>query len=340
MLRVLRFTNASGKNSLRGIFTRAVSHDSAIRNTNTVKLSIVSTSVTSCRSAIAIDAHSRCNSTITKAREPQILMENIHQNDKKVGGIVTKLTLNRPTTNAMGKEFVRTLQKCLDKLEVEEMNGQDQEIPRCVVITSCSQKVFSAGADLKERATMTQDEASDFVSVLRSTMERISLLPMPVLCAVEGVALGGGLELALAADMRIAGANALLGFPETSLAIVPGAGGTQRLPRLIGASRAKELIWTARKLSAEEALKYGLITEIVAAGDATTRTIELGFQIATHGPIAIRASKQAIDRGLEHTMHEALEIERQCYEKVLPTQDRLEGLEAFIAGRDPHFKGL
>jgi methylglutaconyl-CoA hydratase len=278
--------------------------------------------------------------TLNESPEPQILMENIQQNGKYAGGYITKLTLNRPKVNAMGNQFIRTLQQCLEKLEVAEQKGNYQDLPRSVVITSCSHEVFSAGADLKERASMTQDEAADFVSVLRSTMERISRLPMPVVCAIEGIAIGGGLELALACDLRIAGGNALLGFPETSLAIVPGAGGTQRLPRLIGASRAKELIWTARKLGADEALKYGLITQVVTAGDATRRAIEMGFQIAMHGPIAIRASKNAIDKGLEYTMPEALEIERQCYETVLPTRDRLEGLEAFKAGREPHYKGF
>jgi methylglutaconyl-CoA hydratase len=267
-------------------------------------------------------------------------MEDVYQSDKDVGGVVTKLTLNRPKANAMGKEFIRNLLQCLDKLEMDVLNGHNQEIARCVVITSCCRNVFSAGADLKERAAMTQYEAADFVSLLRSTMERISQLPVPVLCAIEGVALGGGAELALAADLRIAGANAQLGFPETSLAVIPGAGGTQRLPRLIGASRAKELIWTAKKIGAEEALKYGLINQIVAAGEATSRAIELGFQIAMHGPIAISASKHAIDRGLDHPMLDALQIERQCYETVLKTQDRLEGLEAFRAGRKPHYKGV
>ncbi|KAL3918943.1 MAG: hypothetical protein SGILL_004004 [Bacillariaceae sp.] len=163
---------------------------------------------------------------------------------------------------------------------------------------------------------------------------------MPVIAAVEGVAVGGGLELALAADLRVAGAAATLGLPETSLAIIPGAGGTQRLPRLIGVARAKELIWTGRKLSGEEALQYGLVEEVVPAGEATNRAMALALHIAQNGPIAIRASKQAIDRGLEcNNMMDALEIERQCYAKVLPTQDRLEGLAAFKEGRKPQYTG-
>jgi methylglutaconyl-CoA hydratase len=286
-------------------------------------------------------------------------METIRQNtgttekisDETDGPCIMKLTLNRPKANAMGREFIQTLQECLDYLEdthdteydgiIKMVHETKQNSPRCVVITSCSQKVFSAGADLKERATMTQDEAADFVSLLRSTMERVARLPIPVLCAIEGVAVGGGLELALAADLRIAGANAVVGLPETSLAIVPGAGGTQRLPRLIGAARAKELIWTARKINADEALTYGLVEQVVPAGDATKVAVEIGFRIAANGPIAIKASKEAIERGLEcRDMKDALEIERHCYSKVLPTLDRLEGLAAFKEGRPPSYRGI
>ena len=151
---------------------------------------------------------------------------------------------------------------------------QEDSTIRCVVITSCSPKVFSAGADLKERATMTMDEASAFVTRLRNTMQRLSRLAVPTISAVEGVAVGGGLELALACDLRIAGMNAKFGLPETSLAIIPGAGGTQRLPRLIGVARAKELIFTARRIDAMTALDYGLVQHVVEAGDAESKAIE------------------------------------------------------------------
>lgn len=281
-------------------------------------------------------------------------MENVFKSPDDESCTVTKITLNRPKANAMGKEMIRGLQYCLDILERQGGNPKDDESTngieserrdaagcRCVVLTSFSDRVFSAGADLKERATMTEDEAADFVTVLRSTMERFASLPMPVIAAIEGVAVGGGFELALAADIRIAADKAVLGLPETSLAIIPGAGGTQRLPRLIGASRAKELIWTGRKLSGNEAMEYGLVTDVVPTGQsATEHAMQLAFQIAANGPVAIRASKAAIDKGGQTTcMKEALEIERQCYAKVLPTQDRLEGLMAFKEGRKPSYKG-
>lgn len=185
------------------------------------------------------------------------------------------------------------------------------------------------------------EEVEDFVTMLRNTMQRVSELPVPVVAAIEGAALGGGLELALAADLRIAGANATLGAPETRLAIVPGAGGTQRLPRLVGVARAKELIWTGRKVGADEAVRYGMVEEVVEAGQATDRAVELAFQIASQaGPVAIRFAKEAIDRGMEERhMKDALEVERQGYAKVLSTRDRLEGLASFKEGRPPRYRG-
>lgn len=233
----------------------------------------------------------------------------------------------------MGSAMLQQLQNSLDSLEKETDN-------RCLVLTSFSDKVFSAGADLKERKSMTQSEAEKFVTTLRNTMERVSKLKFPVIAAIEGVALGGGLELALAADLRVASSDATFGLPETTLAIVPGAGGTQRLPRLVGLSRAKELIWTGRRIKGEEALQYGLVDKLVQPGEATTTALQLAQKIAANGPIAIQASKEAIDRGFAVTdMVAALDIERQCYGRVLRTDDRLEGLSAFAERRTPEYKG-
>lgn len=187
---------------------------------------------------------------------------------------------------------------------------------------------------------MTQDQAADFVTLLRNTMQRVAQLPIPVIAAIEGVAVGGGLELALAADLRIASSKASLGLPETTLAIVPGAGGTQRLPRLIGVAKAKELIWTGKRVNGDQAYSMGLVDQVVPPGEATQQAIVMAYKIGANGPIAIRASKEAVDRGLiAKTMEEALEIERECYARVLPTKDRLEGLAAFKEGRDPEYRG-
>jgi methylglutaconyl-CoA hydratase len=182
--------------------------------------------------------------------------------------IISKITLDRPKANAMGSTMLQQLSETLDTLE------QTDTSTRCVVVTSSLANVFSAGADLKERANMTMEEASVFVTRLRNTMQRLSQLAIPTIAAIEGVAVGGGLELALAADLRIAGSKAKFGLPETSLAIVPGAGGTQRLPRLIGVARAKELIFTGRRIDAATALEYGLVQHVVEHGDAETKAIE------------------------------------------------------------------
>jgi methylglutaconyl-CoA hydratase len=242
------------------------------------------------------------------------------------------ITLNHPPANAIGRVFLQQLtyeMKCL-------------EDARCIILHSAlAPKVFSAGADLKERATMTMEEAEAFVVQLRTTMQELSDLPVPVIAAIDGVAVGGGLELALAADLRVISARSKVGLPETSLAIVPGAGGTQRLPRLIGEGRAKELIWTGRRLSGVEAAEYGLATRLVENEESTLEiAMQLAEEIAKKGPVAIRASKWAIQEGMkEVSMEKALEIERQAYGRVLPTEDRLEGLAAFREGRTPNYRG-
>jgi methylglutaconyl-CoA hydratase len=162
---------------------------------------------------------------------------------------------------------------------------------------------------------------------------------MPVIAAIEGAALGGGLELALACDLRVLGAEAKVGLPEVSLAIIPGAGGTQRLPRIIGRSRAKELIFTARRLAAAEAQAFGIADRVAEAGSALESAKALARQILPHGPVALRAAKEAIDRGLDNDRAEGLRIERECYARVLPTRDRLEGLAAFREKRAPIYRG-
>lgn len=178
---------------------------------------------------------------------------------------ITKITLNRTSAaNAINREMLSQFNTIVDELH----NQTAKETPLCVVIESASTKVFCAGADLKERAGMTQGETGEFVKLLRDSMTRLSRLPMPVIAAIEGAAFGGGLELALAADLRVAGSNAKFGLTETSLAIIPGAGGTQRLPRLIGVSKAKEMIFTAKRLSAQDAREFGLVEYCVDEGQA------------------------------------------------------------------------
>jgi len=167
----------------------------------------------------------------------------------------------------------------------------------------------------------------------------IDSLPQPVIAAINGIALGGGLELSLACDIRIASDTAILGLTETSLAIIPGAGGTQRLPRLIGLGRAKELIYTARRISAEEAYGYGLIEYVTSQPELKQKTIEIAERIVDNGPIAVKMAKHAISRGIETDLQSGLEMEREAYEEVIGTKDRMEGLQAFKEKRKPLYKG-
>lgn len=210
---------------------------------------------------------------------------------------------------------------------------------RCLIVASALQGVFCAGADLKERATMTDQETAEFVTQLRAAFNALECLPMPTVAAVEGLALGGGAELALACDLRVAGAEAHFAFPETRLGIIPGAGGTQRLPRVVGRTRAKELIFTGRRVAAQEAASIGLVDHAVGAGGAEERALALARDIAGGGPLALRMAKAAIDGGMDMAMGAGLRYEEACYAQVIPSADRVEGLRAFKEKRQPKFTG-
>ena len=247
---------------------------------------------------------------------------------------VTVLTIDRPPVNALGRALVEELNTACAHLE--SLAGESA--PRVVLIAAAG-KCFSAGADLKERQTMSADDVKAWVPWLSSTFTRIASLPMPTIAVVAGVAAGGGMELALAADMRIAESHATLGLRETALAIIPGAGGTQRLSRLIGPSRAKRWIFTARMHTATEAASDGAVDHVVPAGKGMETALALAGTIAANGPIAVRLAKRAIDSGFDMPLPEALDNEVRCYEGVLGTEDRLEALKAFIEKRDPVYKG-
>ena len=210
---------------------------------------------------------------------------------------------------------------------------------RAIVITGSGEKAFCAGADLKERKSMPLDRVPLFVKNIRRTMDDLANLPQPTIGAINGAAFGGGTELLLACDLRVAAPHAQLGLTETSLAIIPGAGGTQRLPRLIGRARAKDLILTARRLDALEAERIGLVNRIAPTGRLMETALEIARQIADNGPVAVRAAKAAIDQGCEQPLAQALETEARCYERTLPTADRLEALAAFSEKRKPRYEG-
>ena len=265
----------------------------------------------------------------TEANPPEILLH--HHSDT-----IAKLIFNRTNkANAIGKQMLSELRE-----NVALLSGEKGKNIRCVILTSASDRVFSAGADLKERSAMTKEEASLFVTALRSCMDELASLPMPLIASVEGAALGGGLEIALTADLIVAGSDARFGAPETGLAIIPGAGGTQRLPRLIGPARAKELIYTARKIDAKTAYEYGIAQYLVDGGCADEKALVLAGEIAENGPVALRAAKRSINSGIQcSVLEDAMEIEKENYQLVLETKDRLEGLAAFREKRKPNYKG-
>ncbi|XP_047557166.1 methylglutaconyl-CoA hydratase, mitochondrial isoform X5 [Lutra lutra] len=199
------------------------------------------------------------------------------------------------------------------------------------------------GADLKERVKMNPSEVGPFVSKIRAVINEIANLPVPTIAAIDGLALGGGLELALACDIRVAASSAKMGLVETKLAIIPGGGGTQRLPRAIGVSLAKELIFSARVLDGQEAKAVGLISHVLEQnpeGDAAYRkALDLAREFLPQGPVAMRVAKLAINQGMEVDLVTGLAIEEACYAQTIPTKDRLEGLLAFKEKRSPRYKG-
>ncbi|XP_039790775.1 probable enoyl-CoA hydratase 2, mitochondrial isoform X2 [Panicum virgatum] len=246
---------------------------------------------------------------------------------------IVELRLERPAAkNAIGAGMLQGLRSAIEEVETDAT-------AKVVLVASSVPKVFCAGADLKERRLMGPAEIRDFVNSLRSTFSSIEALSIPTIAVVEGAAFGGGLELALSCDLRICGKDAKFSLPETSLAIIPGAGGTQRLPRIVGRSRAKELIFTGRRFDAAEAVSMGVVNYCVPAGEAYQKALELAREINQKGPLAIKMAKKAINGGAEVDMTSALAVEEECYEQVLHTQDRLEGLAAFAEKRKPVYTG-
>ncbi|XP_028817644.1 enoyl-CoA hydratase domain-containing protein 2, mitochondrial [Denticeps clupeoides] len=251
-------------------------------------------------------------------------------------GVVEMAMCREKARNALGHVFVRQMRQLVSELH------RDSAV-RVVVFRSLLPGVFCAGADLKERARMSNSEAEHFVLGLRSLMNEIAALPMPTIAAVDGFALGGGLELALACDLRTAAHTAQMGLIETTRGLLPGAGGSQRLPRAVGFAVAKELIFTGRRVGGEEALQLGLVNRAVEqnqAGDAAYReALCLAREILPQAPIAVRMAKEAMNRGMEVDIASGMAIEGMCYARVIPTRDRQEGMAAFIEKRKPRYTG-
>ncbi|XP_007947264.1 methylglutaconyl-CoA hydratase, mitochondrial [Orycteropus afer afer] len=251
-------------------------------------------------------------------------------------GIVV-LGINRAhAKNAISKNLIKMLSKAVDALK------SDKKV-RTLIVRSEVPGIFCAGADLKERVKMHSSEVGPFVSKVRAVINEIANLPVPTIAAIDGLALGGGLELALACDIRVAVSSAKMGLVETKLAIIPGGGGTQRLPRTVGMSLAKELIFSARVLDGQEAKAIGLISHVLEQnkeGDAAyKKALDLAREFLPQGPLAMRVAKLAINQGMEVDLVTGLAIEEACYAQTIPTKDRLEGLLAFKEKRPPRYKG-
>jgi enoyl-CoA hydratase/carnithine racemase len=251
---------------------------------------------------------------------------------KEADGVVT-LTLNRlEVMNSLNFQLLFALRDAVESLRLR------RDI-RVIIITGAGDKAFCSGADLKERATLAPEKVKEYIFTIRTLFSAIEQLNKPVIAAVNGIALGGGTELALACDIRLASKTATMGLTETRLAIIPGGGGTQRLPRLVGRGKAKELIFTGRRVDAVEAERIGLVNQVCEPKDLMEECREMAAMICATGPIAIEQAKYAINHGIETDIATGLEIESKAYWVTIPTEDRLEGLAAFKEKRKPVYKG-
>jgi enoyl-CoA hydratase/carnithine racemase len=235
---------------------------------------------------------------------------------------VATLRLDRPPMNALNRQVQ-------EEIRAAAHEAAERDDVRSVVVWG-GEKVFAAGADIKEMADMSYTDMADRVAGLQSALGAVAAIPKPVVAAVTGFALGGGCELALCADIRVAADDAKLGQPEILLGIIPGAGGTQRLSRLVGPAKAKDLIFTGRFVSADEALTIGLVDQVVPAADVYDTAHRWAAKFATGPAYALRAAKEAVDRGVEVDLESGLALERQLFAALFATEDRSTGMTSFV----------
>ncbi|MEK4486043.1 enoyl-CoA hydratase-related protein [Psychrobacillus sp. FSL H8-0484] len=246
---------------------------------------------------------------------------------------IAYVTINREEAlNCFNYETLHQLQEVVDAISL------DPEL-KVVIFTGAGDKSFSAGADLKERKTLNETEVRRNVKAIRDVFNSIANLPQPTIAAVNGYAFGGGFELMIACDFSIAAEGVKMGLTETSWAIIPGAGGTQRLPRLVGEMKAKELIFTARKFTAEEGVQLGVVLKVVQKENLLAACEQLANEMMANGPVAIKQAKYAITQGMNTDLQTGLAIESKAYELTIPTVDRVEALQAFGEKRKPIFLG-
>ncbi|WP_217586296.1 enoyl-CoA hydratase-related protein [Lentibacillus saliphilus] len=246
---------------------------------------------------------------------------------------ITRVTINRPAQlNALNYEVLKILNDTIERLHI------DPNV-HVVIFTGAGDRAFSAGADLKERKELNEQQVRRNVKLISHVCEGIANLPQPTIAAINGHALGGGFELMLACDFAVTVSAATFGLTETKWGIIPGAGGTQRLPRLIGAMKAKEMILTAQTITAQEAEALGLVLRVVELDQLSSACNTLADSILNNAPIAVRQAKYAIHHGMKTDFTSGLAIEGKAYDITIPTEDRREALEAFSEKRAPEFKG-
>jgi enoyl-CoA hydratase/carnithine racemase len=253
--------------------------------------------------------------------------------DVRLDGHVATVTLNRPDAlNAISSEVA-------DELAGTLLQAGAQPDAWVVVLAAAGDKAFCVGADLKERNRLDDAGWMRNRVLMRSMFESLRALPQPTIASVFGFALGGGCELALSCDLIVASDDTMFGLPEVRVGIVPGGGGTQLLPRKIGPGRAKEMIFTGRRISATEAQDIGLVSRVVEREALEAATEELAGEICRSSPVGVREAKRAIDRGLEAPMDQGIDLEDLAWRRAVASEDRREGIAAFNEKRDPHWKG-
>ena len=247
---------------------------------------------------------------------------------------VLQITLNRPeVSNAFNTQMASDLVHLFESL------GLNAKEYRCLILTGAGEKAFCAGGDLKQRDGMSNEDWFAQHLVYERMIRAILDCPLPLIAAVNGAAFGGGCELTAAADFAYASGNARFAMTETSLGIIPGAGGTQTLARAVGERRAKELILSAKRFTADEALSWGLVNAVFPPEQLMEETLKIASRIAANAPLAVRQAKQAIHRGLQMSLADGLGFEIETYNRTVPTEDRIEGVRAFNEKRSPEFKG-
>jgi enoyl-CoA hydratase len=250
-------------------------------------------------------------------------------------GDIVFVTINRPAKlNALNEEVLRDLERAALMLGP----GGDQSGARVVVITGAGGKAFVAGADIAAMIDMTVLQGRAFSELGHRVFDAIERLPMPVIAAVDGFALGGGMELAMACDVIYASDASRFGQPEVGLGVIPGFGGTQRLPRLVGPAKARELIFTGEIIRADEALRIGLVQAVFPKDDFMTAVMKRAGLVVAQAPLAVSQAKRAIDRGLDLPLERACELEQQAFGVLFATEDRREGMSAFVEKRKPVFE--